>query len=201
MQFEKALKTIIQSHFVSQKSNKAYYSEASVQHKIAIEIYKLLRIESILEKKIKGKKEYLDILCKRGNIRYGIELKYKTKKVESRSFEYTTQSAQNNGKYDFLRDVARIESYVSSKILNTGFIVFITNDKRYFNPAREKTKIKKFDLINCLKKNYKPSWEGRNAMVKLQRKYPIKWQPDKRTDDENNVAYFRYCILKVPRQA
>ena len=200
MKFEHTLNKIIQSNFLIQKPNKAYYSEAGIQCKIAIEIYKQLRVEPVLEYKMKGKKKYLDIFCKYRKTRFGIELKYKTSRVKSEKFDYISQGAQNNGKYDFLRDIARIESFFHYQAIDIGYVIFITNDKRYYNPARNNTLVKKFDLMNTLRKSYKPTWKGRKKNIKLKEKHSIAWLPNQKFNKNKNAVFFNYCMVKVNKQ-
>lgn len=203
MKFEETLIRIIESYFLIQKPINAYYSEASVQHKLAIEIYKQLKkVDPIVEYKIQRKKEYLDIFCKHKGIRYGIELKYKTRKVESTDFDYTTQGAQNNGKYDFFRDVSRIERFIDKDYIDEGYVFFITNDQRYYNPARNNTKVKKFDLIDgtILHGRYTPKWKGRKKVLTIEGKYFICWHKPVHKKG-NRVATFSFCKVKVTGRA
>lgn len=159
-----------------------------------------------MEYKIERKKrEYLDIFCKFKGPRYGIEIKYKTKK-ESNNFEYINQGAQNNSKCDFILDVHRIETFIKDNIIDIGYVIFITNDHRYWNSARNNTLVKKFDLIEgtILQGSYKPEWDSsgnerkKRMRRKLKGKYCICWH-NSLVESSNEIAPFRFCCVKIDR--
>ena len=43
-------------------------------------------------------------------------------------FELKNQYAQDNGRYDYLEDVRRIERIKSKNMVTRGFAIFLTND-------------------------------------------------------------------------
>ncbi len=93
----------------------------------------------------------LDLLIRKGKDFLPIELKYKTKAVRKRLLRFgesvsedvevmKNQGAQDLGKYDFWKDVRRIE-IVRNRFSNikNGLAVFLTNDPMYPQRGREKS--------------------------------------------------------------
>jgi RNase P/RNase MRP subunit p30 len=52
------------------------------------------------------------------NKTYGIKLKYKTVSVNNGRFDFIDQDAQNNGKYGYRHDIARLEKYRNVRIID-----------------------------------------------------------------------------------
>ena len=93
----------------------------------------------------------MDVLVRKGKEFLPIELKYKTKSVRKKLLRFgesvaeevevmKNQGAQDLGKYDFWKDVRRIEIVKKrfSSIKN-GLAVFMTNDPMYLQRGREKS--------------------------------------------------------------
>jgi hypothetical protein len=83
-----------------------------------------------------NKRIYLDILVLNGRIKYGIELKYKTKSLElnigEESFNLNNQGAQDIARYDYLKDIQRLEWFKSEGIFDIGYAIFLSNDSKYW---------------------------------------------------------------------
>ena len=133
------LERIISDNFTNQSFRK-YYNEAQIQYKIGIEIYKEIGTEPIFEYKVSNnennQKEYIDLFVDH-NGKTGIEIKYKTKKIENE--DYVNQGAQNNGKYDFIKDVFRLEKFKEKEIIDRGYSILITNDSMLSPMGRTST--------------------------------------------------------------
>lgn len=86
------------------------------------------------------KKAYIDIWIEDQGAFCAIELKYKTwpltTTVEKEEFNLLDQSAENLGRYDFCRDIGRLEKLKQEYRPLTGFAVFLTNDERCWLPRR-----------------------------------------------------------------
>ncbi len=100
----------------------------------------------------------MDVLVRKGKEFLPIELKYKTKTVRKKLLRFgesvaeevevmKNQGAQDLGKYDFWKDVRRIEIVRNrfSSIKN-GLAVFVTNDPMYVQRGREKSNHIKFSM-------------------------------------------------------
>jgi hypothetical protein len=67
-----------------------------------------------------------------------IELKYKTKKLETENngelYSLTNHGATDIGRYSFRKDIYRIEQFLSNeKNSSVGFVFILTNDDNYIN--------------------------------------------------------------------
>ena len=100
----------------------------------------------------------MDVLVRKGKEYLPIELKYKTKTVRKKLLRFgesvaeevevmKNQGAQDLGKYDFWKDVRRIE-IVRNRFggIKNGLAVFVTNDPMYLQHGREKSNHIKFSM-------------------------------------------------------
>ena len=117
------------------------------------------------------------------------------------------QGAENNGRYDFWRDVRRLELVCGRFNLNGGLAVFVTNDTNYLDCPQEgsRPQYAAFSMRNKQKIGGQ-CLEWGNGAATAQRpnfflagQYQIQWKP---ADDENITLFsnrgFKYCILQVP---
>jgi hypothetical protein len=169
------LKTVIESAFLSQSPGRPYYSEAAVQLKLGMELWRRLETEPVMEIRHPATREKLDIFLEHGGVRYGIELKYKTKPVPG--FGFTAQGAHDHGRYDFINDIGRIESFIASGFIQCGFACLVTNDPLYWGTLRETSFAKAFQLTDGTVLNgiYTPKWKNRTRPITLHRTYSVEW--------------------------
>lgn len=125
-------------------------------------------------------KPYFDIVIEHENQFIAIELKYKLKKIRLRPEErflrfgekandrnlilVTNQSAENEGRYDFWKDVKRIE--ILSKAFDNvigGIAILVTNQENYKN-SNENFKYSNFNLSDS--KNGFLYWNIKNEQVR-----------------------------------
>jgi hypothetical protein len=68
-----------------------------------------------------------------------IELKYWTKAltahVDGEAFKLRTQGAHDLCRYDFIKDITRVERLVDVGVANDGWVAAITNDPAYWKPS------------------------------------------------------------------
>lgn len=138
----------IQEHMLSvenvinelRKSRPIFHSEADFQHALAWEIHShyptaVVRLE-IHPGRI-GQREYLDVWVQYENVTYAIELKYKTRKLDvtycGEEFHLLNQGAQDIGRYDFIKDIARLERFVAGHPKTIGYAIMLTNDNGYWH--------------------------------------------------------------------
>ena len=124
-------------------SRPLFHSEADFQHALAWRIHELcpncsIRLE--MRPPHTENRVYLDIWVT-GQRATAIELKYKTRglraTVDGEAFELRDQSAQNFGRYDFLKDVQRLEQVISGSRGVAGYALLLTNDSAYWRPPRD----------------------------------------------------------------
>ena len=121
-----------------------FHSEADFQHALAWQIHETMpdckiRLEWPYRKE---RNWYLDIWLSIPRI--AIELKFATRKLECEQngehFSLRDQSAQDVKRYDFLKDIQRLEQVVMDGNADTGFAVLLTNDHLYWQePTRNTT--------------------------------------------------------------
>jgi hypothetical protein len=79
-----------------------------------------------------GKPFHVDIWVERNGEVLAIELKYKTKALQTseRGEEFVLQnhSAQDIARYDFIKDVWRVETIVANYTHASGYAILLTND-------------------------------------------------------------------------
>lgn len=154
--------------------------------------------------------KYIDILVWLDNDVYPIELKYKTRLlnavVRGEQYHLKNHGAQDLGKYDFVKDINRIESF--SEHLSgyyKGYAIWLTNDSYYWNVPRNDTAgYSAFSVHNGAVKVGTMSWganmtEGsiktRERPITLSGNYCIDWHDFSRVDTKNGL--FMYAVVTV----
>lgn len=193
------------------KQRPVFHSEADFQHALAWQIHQLLPDADIrLELPIEGEtRRYLDV-----SVRYGVEhvlleLKYKTRKfrtvVGDETFLLRDQRAQDVGRYDYLKDIERLESMLARQDGTRGYAILLTNDHSYWTQAESHTVDAAFRLHeNSLLRgtrhwgqNAAPgTMAGREAPIPLHGKYRNRWR-DYSQVTEDAGGQFRYLLHEV----
>ncbi len=116
-----------------------FHSEADFQHAFAWELRQFAPEWDIrLEVPVRAETGvvHLDLLACLGEFRMAIELKYKTRalttSINGEDFALADQAAQDLGRYDFFKDLLRIETFVHSGGKRSGYAIFLTNDSAYW---------------------------------------------------------------------
>lgn len=194
------------------KIRKVFHSEADFQHAFAWELQKLspdllIRLEykpPLIEARI-----YLDIWASGKDASYAIELKYKTRglRVEGdESFHLLNQSAQDVGRYDFLKDIERLEQVVAARSNTTGYAILLTNDPAYWNPSKNTATVDASFRIHqgqTIKGELgwghgasKGTMKSRENAVVLRGTYVMDWR-DYSAIDDSTYGKFKYLLIKV----
>ena len=119
-----------------------FHSEADFQHAFAWELHQIMpEWEIRLEVPVRAEAGvvHLDMLACHGEARIAVELKYKTRaltaSLNGEDFALSDQAAQDLGRYDFFKDVVRVEAYARSGGERRGYAIFLTNDSAYWKAA------------------------------------------------------------------
>lgn len=187
---------------IKNNDKERYLNEKSVQMKLAFDIWKEKNIEPELEKCFNYKsidKTYTDIFIN-DKIKIGIEIKFKTKKVEG--YEYINQGAQTNGKLNSLIDIKRLLDLKKKKEIDSGYFIFISNDYLYWKKSRiGKTNSHEYSFENerKLKSKFKePNWSSRTYSDEIDlteiKTEKILWNGE---DNGVNKNSFRYFVVEV----
>jgi len=195
------------------KSRPIFHSEADFQHALAWEIQKQYQNCSMrLEFKPQHLSEriYLDIWCAHEDAIMAIELKYKTRKLhvnfEEEIFDLLNQSAQDIGRYDFLKDIQRLERIVFDRNDIVGYAVFLTNDSAYWiTPRNINTVDANFRIYQGRILSGELSWgshasegtmRGREETIHIKGPYNLNWQ-DYSEPSQESYGKFRYLLVKI----
>lgn len=192
-----------------------FHSEADFQFSLGWEL-KILNndFEIIMERpfqfKDKSKKHpkiELDLLIKDGSKKYGVELKYVTKELKTEinkeKFELKDHMATNLRRYDFYKDISRLESLKIKKEIDKGYVIFLTNVDSYQNSTTGMAE--KFNFAHeCKISQGKYDWSDKSLTEKSHRKhrkeeielnqeYDCRWHEYFTID--NHV--FKYILLEI----
>lgn len=152
----------------------------------------------------------MDIVVEKDGEFVPVELKYKTKnarvslsrfgvKLEGLHEVMKNQGAQDHGRYDFWKDIRRIE-LVRKHFTNVkgGLAVFMTNDEAYTKEPRATSNNQAFSMCAGLHDKRK-TWKdpkSKSAQSRpdftLERDYAINWN----TKTINGVE-FHYCVVSI----
>jgi len=196
-----------------------FHSEADFQHSLAMLLAKKnneVRLEYCVGDQPNDRK-YIDIWLP--NEKVAIELKYCTKKlnclVGKEQYFLKDQSAHDIRRYDFCKDITRVEEFVENGIAKTGYAIFLTNDPSYWKDNTQRYKDKKAEfrpqdynfrihenaqLSSTLEWNGKPSkgTMGGRGPLNLENIYSFKWNEFKKLETDNDKASaLRYTLQSV----
>ena len=144
-----------------------------------------------------------------------IELKYKTRKLDiaygGEDFHLLDQSAQDAGRYDFIKDIGRLERFVAAHPRSCGFAILITNDANYCQPSKRQsiTNFEQFRIHDNSTLQGNLQWgelasvgtrKGREELLVLTNKYPLLWRDYSKVTD-TNAGQFRYLLLSTHNEA
>ena len=191
-----------------------FHSEADFQHALAWELHVLdpgleIRLEVPASYKAQSR-AFIDLVVRKNRITAFFELKYKTIntsiKHNGEAFNLKTQGAQDQGSYDFLKDISRVESFVSCTDSAFGYAIMLSNDKRYWTQRRGINPIDAdFQLLDDRILSGQLAWaahagvgstKGRESPLDFRRSYQIKWLPYSEIV-EPYASQFRYLSLEI----
>jgi hypothetical protein len=169
-----------------------FHSECDFQHALAWAIHERVANAHIrLEKphEIEGRRRYIDLVVEQDGIACFMELKYKTTETslvdKGEAYSLKQQGAIDQGSYDILKDVQRIEAVVGERHGRFGFSVTLSNDSRYWRPQRRTDAIDiAFQLVDGRLMEGELAWaphagrgstEKREAPIALRNRHEIRW--------------------------
>jgi len=196
----------------------AFHSEADFQHAFAWRMqmrYPHLRIR--LEYPFHCEDEtidHVDIVAFDKNETTALEMKYKTAPffapLKEDLFYLKGHSAQDLGRYDFLKDIYRVEKYVAERKNWAGYAILLTNDGAYWNPSnRGRSVCDQFRLTDKRVITGELSWsetagkgttEGREVPIRLKGSYTCEWRDYSEFEEGGYVkgsGRFRYLALRI----
>jgi hypothetical protein len=193
-----------------------FHSEADFQHALAWKIHEQnpdVKIRLEVPSGRSDKSERIDIVIKGKNRSYALELKYKKRKFDlvlgGEKFNLRGDVAHDISRYDFIKDVVRLERYISATENTTGYAILLTNDDLYWRESTRGVNSAAFFLHEgrTLDSDVTLAWregtgdgtkKGRTDAFKLRSSYTIHWQ-DYSKISESSGATFRYIVLAITR--
>lgn len=142
-------KTLIETLTLLGEGGHYFCSEAHFQHELALKIA-MSKKDFIVMPEFptqtgfddSKKDAYIDLVVKEKDLFIPIELKYKTKKemllIYGKEIYLKNQYAVDIFRYDFVRDIQRIEALVNNfeNNMKEGYALFLTNESSYWkNPT------------------------------------------------------------------
>lgn len=197
-----------------------FHSEADFQHAIAWEIHKRLpgasvRLERPIEVSRTDKPLHVDVWIEQDGDALAIALKYKTRAfrglVGNEWFALRSHSAQDIGRYDFIKDIQRVENIVADRAPHaTGYAILLTNDPSYWTrSSNDNTVDVKFRLHEGGKLHGALEWgigasegtkRGREQPLQLARSYAVRWK-DYSHPADGSYGTFRCLVARVGNEA
>jgi hypothetical protein len=195
------------------KKRPIFHSEADFQHTFAWEIHQKLPNASVrLELPVQVKHQYLhiDIWIKNQDEVLAVELKYKTRglsvQIDNEQYRLKNQSAQDVGRYDFIKDIQRLEHVASEQSNFIGYAVLLTNDSAYWiKPASRDTVDADFRINDGRILEGVFDWganasdgtkKNREQPLELRSKYVVQWENFSRPSPAS-YGEFRSLTIKV----
>lgn len=193
---------------------KVFHSEADFQHAFAWELHLRQPNASIrLEKPLRtaGKSLHLDFLIEHAGKSVAVELKYKTRSLklslDGEDFHLSSHSAQDLGRYDFIKDICRLEEITSTISDCEGWAIMLTNDSAYWKtPLNTETVDAAFRLTEGRILNGDLAWtdqasagtkKNRESDLSVSGKYKLAWE-DYSSVTSQSYSDFRYLAVEVP---
>ena len=192
-----------------------FHSEADFQHALAWRIHAEgldagIRLEWPVEPPDQEKRIYVDLWLPSTNV--AVELKYLTRGLivsqKGERFALRDQGAQDTRRYDFLKDIERLEQLSLSERtdVRAGFAILLTNDPLYWKPpGREGTNDAEFRIHDRRTIKGEMKWapeaspgtkRGREGSICLKGSYPLQWQ-DYGIGGHGKYQQFRYLAIQV----
>lgn len=186
-----------------------FHSEADFQHAFAWQLHQQftnadIRLELPIH--VGDKWMYVDIWASDSNMKLAFELKYKTRKFAAdyngETFHLKNHGAQDLGKYDFLKDITRLE-LMKYKTASEGYAILLTNDNQYWGSgSKDESFARNFRLHDTRNLNGDLGWYGtpssgttknREAILAVSGNYFCTWTNYSSTSGSN----FRYLAIKI----
>lgn len=175
----------------------------------------------------KKKRFYSDIIIKNNNNDYiVIELKYKTKNDNLYGVELTEQGAPNEGRYDYLWDIRRIELLKNHDRVNYdynsdfknflgGYAILLTNENQYWERTKSKAMTDGKETVDIQfsigqgdnvsgtvdwQTDGRKSWMTSRPTITFDHSYTFDWESYYNTGQKTKrgrTLEFKYLVTKI----
>jgi hypothetical protein len=190
-----------------------FHSEADFQHALAWRIQvehpdAQIRLETRPERNLR-----LDLLIKFSNEKVAIELKYLAARfigsVSGERFDLPNQAAQDVSRYDFIKDIARIERFVREGYADNGWAVALSNDRSYWTLGLKADPIDlAFRLHDGRELAGSLAWgmkagpgttRKREAALEVSGRHTINWRDYSKIQLDEKTVGFRYLAVPIQK--
>ena len=191
-----------------------FHSEADFQHALARVIRgNFPRVRAQLEHPLplRDRRGYVDLWLRTSRGSVVLELKYWTREAcvtwADEQFSLREHSAQDLGRYDFIKDLVRIEHLVDAGHADAGAVIAITNDHLYWTAPKRQTNDADFRIHDGRRLTGTLRWDpktgegtrrDRDADLTLLHEYEVAWKPYS-TVGGGRFTEFRYLFLPVDK--
>lgn len=185
-----------------------FHSEADFQHELAWELRARglgtgVRLERPFDL---TKRVNVDLVVLGEELPVALELKYWPKgwsgNVKGELFHLKNRGAQDLGRYDYWKDVSRIEDLHAGRHIRWGAAIALTNDPAYWSAVRPGTMAEPFRLQNRTEVQGTLRWprdtgttRGRETDIDLRGTHPIEWR--RYATETSDAGELRYVALVV----
>ncbi len=190
-----------------------FHSEADFQYAFAWEI-NLARpkVDIRLEypESTENNRYHIDVRIENKDEIIAVELKYKTLSdpIGKEQYKLKSHGAQDQGRYDFIKDIQRLEHVVHAAENGkefTGYAILLTNDSNYWkgNDISKNTADAAFKIypgrilnghLNWTENTSAGTKKNREKEIELKGSYKVEWKDYKSQEDNYG---FRYLAIKV----
>ena len=196
-------------------SRPLFHSEADFQHAFAWELHlrfpeSYTRLERPIDTSLGLL--HIDVTAECKGQLHVFELKYKTRALvtqyESEIYALQNHGAQPPGRYDFLKDLTRLESVVQDFPQSLAHAVLLTNDSAYWSECRTANDTSAaFSLCDGRICTGSLDWSlgtsagtkrTREQPINLRGKYTLQWR-DYSQIKAKYYSKFRYLLVEVTR--
>ena len=188
-----------------------FHSEADLQHELArhlreVHAHLQVRLEYPLARPSNAA---IDILIRNAGQELALELKYLCQRidqeVDGEPFALKPQGAQDIRRYDVLKDVGRMEQFLTARSTASAAVLVLSNDPSYWSgPKGENTCDAAFALREGRTVTGQLDWadhagpgtkRGREATIVLKGAYAMNWRAYSRID--GRFGEFRFLYIPV----
>lgn len=198
-----------------------FHSEADFQHALAWAIHRRLPDAAVrleLPHALPHRPIHLDLWVRHADVAVAIELKYATRTfvadIGGEEYALKNHGAQDILRYDFIKDIQRVEQIVAGRDGVTGYAILLTNDPLIWRQGKDTSIDAAFHLWEGRTLSETVGWaahagagttKGRETPLTLHGAYDLRWRDYSEPDPARDVR-FRYLAVQVeagsvPREA